>query len=124
MIVGYVHWHEGELQERIAPLTSAGVRVLGHWSSEAKAMFRDPIPDVLVISLDRLPSHGRAIADWFWEAKSRRIRPLIFCGGAEDKVAATRARFPGARYCGVDEVASLLGSSDLGTILAPSAGST
>ena len=57
------------------------------------------MPDALVISLDRLPSHGRAVAEWFWEAKKRRSIPLIFVGGAPDKVERTREKFPEALFC-------------------------
>jgi hypothetical protein len=57
-----------------------------------------------VISLDRLPSHGRAIAELIWEAKKRQRIPILFAGGAPDKVKATREKLPKARYCGWDEV--------------------
>ena len=34
-----------------------------------------------MISLDRLPSHGRAVAEWLWEAKKRQHIPIVFLGG-------------------------------------------
>jgi hypothetical protein len=60
---------------------------------------RGALPDVLVISLARLPSHGRQVARWFWETKARRAVPIVFVGGTADKVEATRARFATAIYC-------------------------
>jgi hypothetical protein len=96
----YIHWNEGEAEERAKPLIEAGHDVHLHWSSDAHAKLKDPPPEVLVISLDRLPSHGRAIAEWFWEAKARQAIPIIFVGGEKEKVAAARKAFPKARFCG------------------------
>ncbi len=66
------------------------------------------LPDLMVISLDRLPSHGRAVAEWVWEAKKRQHIPILFCGGEPDKVAATKAKFPKAIYCATDAVAATI----------------
>jgi hypothetical protein len=97
--VFYVHWNEEELTGRVRALEAAGYRVLSHSSTSQHARLAEPYPDAVVISLDRLPSHGRAIAEWFWEAKKRQAIPIVFEGGAQEKVAATRARFPKARFC-------------------------
>jgi hypothetical protein len=107
--VFYVHWNEAEARERALGLRQSKFRVRVHWKTESPPRFRSgALPDVFVISLDRLPSHGRAIAEWVWEAKSRYQIPIIFAGGAADKVNATRARFPGASYCTTGgEVAAL-----------------
>ena len=106
--VAYIHWHEAELAERLKPLRAAGHDVIGHWSSEEHAPLKDFDPQALVISLDRLPSHGRAVAEWFWEARKRQMIPLIFAGGALEKVAATKAKFPKASFCTREEVTSVL----------------
>ncbi len=45
-----------------------------------------------VISLERLPSHGRVFAE-------RRHIPIVFAGGAEEKVAVARREFPQATFC-------------------------
>ncbi|MFO0982874.1 MAG: hypothetical protein U1E76_14275 [Planctomycetota bacterium] len=95
----YVHWHDAELEQRIAPLRAAGHGVTGHSTATASAPLKDPLPDALIVSLARLPSHGRAIAEWFWEAKKRQGIPLIFVDGERDKVQATRAKFPRAKFC-------------------------
>jgi hypothetical protein len=97
--VFYLHWNEAELRERIAPFERAGHEVRAHSSRGDVAKWGEWRPDVVVISLDRLPSHGRAYAEWIWEAKSRRSIPIVFAGGAPDKVAATRKKFPAAIYC-------------------------
>jgi hypothetical protein len=51
------------------------------------------MPEALVISLDRLPSHGRQIAEWF-RRRRRQAIPLVFVGRAAEKVEEFPARFP------------------------------
>ena len=94
-----LHWHQAEGEDRAAPLRAAGHTVSLHWSTEASPPLKHSLPDIAVISLDRLPSHGRAVAEWLWEAKKRQHIPIIFAGGEPTKVAATRAKFPKAVYC-------------------------
>src|SRR5262245_25259529 len=102
--VFYLHWNEAELKERIASIIKAGYEVAYHWSTEEHAKFGETLPDAVVISLDRLPSHGRAVAEWFWEAKKRQHIPLIFAGGQPDKVKVTKAKFPKAIFCATEEM--------------------
>jgi len=106
--VFYLHWNEAELQERLAPLKKAGYEISSHWSTEPHAQFGETLPDAVVISLDRLPSHGRAIAEWFVEAKKRQHIPIIFAGGQPDKVQATKAKFPKATFCATEKVPAML----------------
>lgn len=106
--VFYLHWNEQELKARIAPLAKAGFEVHGHWSTEDHARFGDGLPEVAVISLDRLPSHGNAVAEWFWEAQYRRAIPLVFAGGNPEKVDTIRAKFAEAHFCSADDVPSVV----------------
>ncbi len=92
--VFYVPWNESEALERIVPMTDAGHVVPVHWSTQSVPSLKGEFPDEAVISLDRLPSHGRAVAEWFWEAKSRRYTPIAFEGGKPEKMAVVRERFP------------------------------
>lgn len=94
----FIHWNDTEARERSQPLAEAGHRVRLHANEGGKSPM-PPLPEVLVISLDRLPTHGGEIADWLWEAKSRRSIPIVFVGGAADKVSMMRAKFPSARFC-------------------------
>ena len=100
-----IHWHEAEARERDSGLRSAGHDVVFHWSTVSSPSLKDVLPDVAVISLDRLPSHGRAVAEWLWEAKKRQHIPIIFAGGEPLKVEATRAKFPKAVYCSTASMA-------------------
>jgi hypothetical protein len=104
----YLHWNETEAKERARQLRSAGHVVQVHWSTTQPPRLKDKLPEIAVISLTRLPSHGRAVAEWLWEAKSRRHIPLIFEGGAADKVAAIRSKFRDAHFCTAGRVGSLI----------------
>ena len=106
--VWLVHWQKEEGQEHARLLKQAGHSVLLHWSTEVTMKTPEVLPDAVVISLDRLPSHGRAIAEYFLEAKKRRHVPVIFAGGKPDKVEATRAKFPGAVYCSFEKLPDAL----------------
>lgn len=99
-----LHWHEQEAKARAAGLRRTGHTVTVHWSTESDPTLKDRLPDVAVISLDRLPSHGRAVAEWLWEAKKRQHIPIVFAGGEPLKVQATRTKFPNAAYCATDAV--------------------
>ena len=55
-------------------------------------------PDVLVISLDRLPSHGRRVAAVTGETRRLADLPIVFVGGAAEKREAARRDFPEARF--------------------------
>lgn len=107
-MVFYIHWNRDEAEERAAALEKAGHDVRLHWSTEERVKMGDFTPAAMVISLDRLPSHGRAVAEWFWEAKKRQSIPIVFAGGVPDKVAATRAKFPKAIFCASDDVPRVL----------------
>lgn len=102
-----LHWNEAEANDRACALRGAGHDVMVHWSIESSPLLKDSLPDMAVISLDRLPSHGRAVAEWLWEAKKRQHIPIIFSGGEPSKVEATRVKFPKAAYC---STASMVGT--------------
>jgi len=109
-----LHWNETEAKERGVALRGAGHNVLLHWSTDSRPPLKDALPDIAVISLDRLPSDGRAVAEWLWEATKRQHIPIIFAGGEPSKIDATRKKFPRARYCStaavVREIAKLAGA--------------
>lgn len=105
-----IHWNRDEAEERAEALRAGGHQVSVHWSTETGPPLKDNLPDVMVISLDRLPSHGRAVAEWLWEAKKRRHIPIVFAGGEPEKVKATPAKFPGAVYCPTSRLPATVGS--------------
>ena len=94
----YVHWNEHEASERAVGLIEAGYDLQVHWGDRQPPRLGDTLPDAVVISLDRLPSHGRAVAEWFWEARKRRHVPVLFEEGKRDKAAIAREQCPDARF--------------------------
>lgn len=104
----YIHWNETELKQKIIPLIKAGYKVKFHFDTELTADLKNHLPDALIICLDRLPSHGRAYAEWMWEAKKRQHIPVIFCGGKEEKVKAIKEKFPKAVFCTNEDLLTVL----------------
>lgn len=100
----FIHWNEEELREKIIPLQKAGYTVNYHFSTQTTADFKHKLPDMLIICLDRLPSHGKAYAEWLWEAKKRQHIPILFCGGGKEKVDPLKLKFPKAVFCSNEQL--------------------
>ena len=99
MKVFYLQYSEAEAKARKKLLEEGGHAVLAHWSTETGPNFGEKMPDAVIISLENLPSHGRAVAEWFWEAKKRQHIPIIFVGGLSEKVTIAKKQFPKAKFC-------------------------
>ncbi len=114
-----VHWNAGEAEERAATLRSAGFEVKTFWSTSDPAWrrFRDHPPSAFVIDLSRLPSQGRALATAFRQQKGTRAVPLVFAGGAPEKVEQTRKLLPDATYTDWSKISAALA----GALAAPPA---
>ena len=105
--VTYVHWDEDEAHAVARRLVAGGHEVTVHWAV-GEGMRADSVPEVLVISLERLPSHGRAVAKWLWSAQYRRAIPVVFVGGRPDRVERAREQFGDAVFCGEHELAGVV----------------
>lgn len=55
-------------------------------------------PAAIVVDLDRLPSHGKAVATVLRSSPSTRRIPLVFAGGAPEKVEGVRVELPDAVF--------------------------
>src|SRR4051794_26752353 len=99
MRVTVIHWNRTEGQRRAAELSRAGFTAESFTPErgDLKAL-RDNPPDVIVIDLTRLPSNGSAVAAALRQWKATRGIPLVFAGGAADKVQRVRAALPDAEY--------------------------
>lgn len=104
----FIHFNEAELKEKIEPLKKAGYKLEYHFSTETTANFKDNLPHVLVVCLDRLPSHGSRYAEWLWETKKRQIIPIIFCGGKPEKVITVKEKLPKAIFCNNEKLLATL----------------
>jgi hypothetical protein len=98
--VRIVHWKAPEASPLIEACRACGVDVEYDdvaFSDLAK-MIRQKPPDVLVIDLTFLPSHGRESAIYLRRTKYARHIPLIFVDGAPDKVEIVRRQLPDATF--------------------------
>jgi hypothetical protein len=64
--------------------------------------------DAFVIDLDRLPSQGRDVGVALRRAKTSRLVPLVFAGGAEEKVARVRELLPDAVFASWEGIGDAL----------------
>ena len=96
--VRLIHWNPGA-DELARLLRSAGFDVdSGPVTPEAlRALNREP-PEALVVDLTRLPSQGRDVAVILRRQKGTRGVPLVFLGGAAEKVEPVRNLLPDAWF--------------------------
>ena len=95
-----IHWNNEERSERIHQLTSAGHEVvsdLPNGPSFAKHV-EEQNPDVILIDLSRLPSQGRDLGVMMRSRKGTRCIPILFVGGAAEKVEPIKQLLPDAIY--------------------------
>ena len=108
--VRLVHWKAAEAPERVERLHSAGYEATYFpldTLDDMKALAADP-GDAVVIDLGRLPSHGRELGVYLRSRKSSRGTPLLFAGGAPDKVQRTREVLPDAAFADWSEIGEAL----------------
>lgn len=108
--VRLVHWKADEAVKLRDALRAAGFAVdYDEKLSSAgfRAISQSP-PDAFVISLSRLPSHGREVAIFFRGRKATRHVPIVFIDGESEKVAAIRKVIPDAVYAPAARLRSAL----------------
>jgi CheY-like chemotaxis protein len=107
--VRLVSWKPADAEERAALLRSFGHEVDA--SPVATGAIRE-LPreevDAFVVDLDRLPSQGRDVGVTLRRATSSRHVPLVFAGGAPEKVERVRELLPDAAFAGWDEIGAAL----------------
>lgn len=105
-----LHWHEGEGRARAAQLAALGYAVdfePRFGPEQLKALGASP-PDGLVIDLTRLPSQGRDVALALRERRTTRAVPLVFAGGAAEKIERVRASLPDAAFLAWEGIGAAL----------------
>jgi CheY-like chemotaxis protein len=98
--VRLVCWKQDVAQARSRVIEAAGFPVDAS-PLEASGLigrFRASPPSVILIDLDRLPSHGREVAVALRRSKSTRHIPIVFAGGPEEKVERIRRELPDAFF--------------------------
>lgn len=95
-----IHWMESEVLEQAQQLSALGWQVEVEAADGARAgkRIKEQPPDVVVISLARLPSHGRETAKYLQSLKATRSIPLVFVDGKGEALEKTRNQIPHAVY--------------------------
>jgi hypothetical protein len=102
-----IHMKSAEAAPHIAALRRAGHEV--QYEERARpADIRAGAPEIALIDLTRLPSHGREVAVYFRGTKALRHVPLIFAGGDPEKVKKVREMIPDAVYTSWEKVLSAI----------------
>lgn len=102
MRVVLIGWKQADVDARAAELRAGGIAVeafvpIGGATPLFRSLRGTP-PDAVVIDLDRMPSHGKAVGVAMKDSKSLRGIPLVYAGGAPEKVAGIRELIPDAIY--------------------------
>jgi CheY-like chemotaxis protein len=104
-----IHWNPQEAAARAAWLGRAGHTVACLTDSRAAPhALRENPPDVFVIDLSRIPSHGREIAVWLRQQQATRRVPIIFVQGDPDKTQRIRELLPDAVYAEWSKIRSAI----------------
>ncbi len=95
-----VHWNTAEADEYAGRLKAAGwdVAVESKDGGRAYDFIRHNPPDVTVIYLTKLPSHGRQTAVALHSLKSTRAIPIVFVDGTDNDIRKTREKLPEALF--------------------------
>jgi DNA-binding NarL/FixJ family response regulator len=94
----YIHWNPTEAEARAASFREDGweVRLEAKDGDRASRRILGDPPGVVVISLARLPSHGREIAAYLRSRKGGSEVPIVFVDGSEDAVGKATSKVPEA----------------------------
>ena len=94
------HWNKAEAEGYADGLRKAGWAVDLEWEDGARggAAVKANPPDAAVFYLTRLPSHGRATAEYLAKTKATRHILLIFVGGEGEALEKTKQGVPNGIY--------------------------
>jgi hypothetical protein len=100
------HWRASEGRERARELEELGFSVRFHPVDAGRLLriLKDDPPEAIVVDLSRSPSQGRDLAVALRIHGATRFTPLIFAGGAHEKVAGVRKVLPDAVFVSWDEI--------------------
>jgi CheY-like chemotaxis protein len=109
-----IHWNELEAAEIAQPLIALGWQVEYEAEDGARAgkRIRELKPDVIVVYLSRLPSHGRETAHALRSMNATRSIPVVFVDGKQEAIEKTRLKVPGALFVTSAELDSVLARLD------------
>ena len=95
-----IHWDPEECKEKSTLLKSIGHKVDSESirDKESFKRIKQSPPDVFIIDLSKLPSHGREVAVGLRHIKSTRNVPIVFTGGDPEKVEKIKLVMPDGIY--------------------------
>ncbi|HUN23833.1 MAG TPA: hypothetical protein PK299_11950 [Anaerolineales bacterium] len=95
-----LHWHEKECKRMCDELTRLGWQTMPCTTSESLslAQLRTHQPQAIIISLRRLPSHGKQVALAVQSTRLGSALPLVFVDGEPAKLSPLQSRFPNALF--------------------------
>lgn len=105
-----VHWHPEEAEALAAPLRAAGYPVEAvseSWQGGMSPLRQNP-PRVVAVSLRRLPSHGKAVAEALWSTRWGQEIPLVFLDTPEKHQEPFRQKFPAATFLTAEQLPTWL----------------
>lgn len=99
-LVRLICWNAEVAPERKRRLEAARFRVDSspHIPGRIVGQTRDIAPDAVVIDLDQRPSHGREVAIALRQSGSTRRIPIVFAGGAAEKLERIKTELPDAAF--------------------------
>ncbi len=101
-----IHWKADEAAERLERMRAAGFEAelfVPGVGNPLKAL-GERLPAAFVVDLSRLPAQGMAVAQKIRQQKATRAAPLVFAGGAAEKVVRVRSLLADAEYCEWDGI--------------------
>ena len=100
MLVRLICWDAGLARERVQSLSGAGFEIDASRLNPSGLIgqFKALAPAAVLIDLDRLPSHGHAVANALRQSPSTRRIPIVFAGGAPEKLPRIRKEMPDALF--------------------------
>ena len=95
-----VAWNENEAREHARRLAGYGhkVKICSTSASADLRRVRASPPELFIVDLNRLPSHGRELAAYFRRQKATRMVPILFAGGDSERVEVARKLLPDAHF--------------------------
>lgn len=111
--IRYFHWDDLEAKVNCARITVLGFEVLYKQIKSQKdfTAIRQNVPDLFLIDLSRLPSHGREIGTALRSFKQTRLVPIVFLGGEKEKVERVKKILPDAFYAEWSNLKSTIGKA-------------
>ena len=107
--VHLIHWKPPEADRAVAALRASGFAVTcTAFDPALVGRLADRRPAAVIIDLTRLPSAGRDVGVLLRRAKPTRSLPLVFAGGAPEKIERVRAVLPDAAFAPWDTVGRTL----------------